>query len=959
MSGAYGAPPVDGRVGFNESVRPIFVKHCLACHGGVKQAGGLSFVWRETALAEADSGAAAIVPGDSTASALIERVGQTDDDLRMPPADHGPRLTADEVGVLRRWIDAGAQWELPWAFQPPIAASPPEVSQTAWPRSPIDRFVLARIEAEGLASAREADRRQWLRRVSFDLTGLPPTDSEAESFLADQSEGAHERVVDRLLASPHFGERWASVWLDLARYADSMGYEKDPNRTIWPYRDWVIDALNSDLPYDQFLLRQHAGDLLAEPSIEDRIATGFHRNTQSNSEGGTDDEEYRWLAVVDRVDTTWQALLGISMGCARCHDHPYDPLTQEDYYAFAALLNNTRDSDLDEDWPTLAAPLDASRRGEAEQLDRQIADARQRLHAMGVRAAEAARDWTPLRFDSVESTRDTRLVVRDGPAGPEVLTEGTVSDNSRFRLAAAAPKGRVTALRVEVLPTDPDAASVIPEEGFVLSRLRLFVIRAEPDRTESAALESEASGAEASRAEVTAPAAQEEEALFSEVFADEADGIFRPIDSIRDTPDGWGAYTRIWRPRRAVFVLQEPLELREGDRLRLELKHSKSAAGRGSYVTRRLRVAASEERLWTELIDDSERARLRETEERLLSERAAIESVATPVFESLPPSLRRTTRLLDRGAYLAPQHAVDAATPGALPQAAGDRLAMARWLGSEENPLTARVMVNRVWSELFGRGLAATIDDLGSTGSPPSHPALLDWLAVRFQGEGGWRLKSLLREVVLSATYRQDARFAPEAHAADPDNRLLTRGPRRRLTAEMVRDQALMLAGKLNPKLGGPPVMPFQPDGVWQTVANSQTWQNSSGDDRFRRAVYTYWKRTAGYPSMMAFDVPTREQCTARRPATNTPLQALVTLNDPAFVELAVAFAERMRQQHEGAPREAIAWGGRLATGRDLPTAAVDELVSLYEETADESGDAFAMGVVANVILNLDATLSK
>lgn len=936
-AGTHGS--AEAPIDFNTQVRPIFVRHCLACHGGVKQAGGLSFVTRELAMAEADSGAPVIEPGDHEASYLYERVVDSDDDSRMPPPQHGRRLDDAELATLRRWIEEGAGWDKPWAFLPPKPAPVPEVTRAAWPRRSLDAFVLARLESEGLAAAAEADRAPWLRRVTFDLIGLPPTGEEIAAFEGDTEPDAHERVVDRLLASPHFGERWAAVWLDLARYADTMGFEKDPERTIWPWRDWVVKALNDDTPYDEFLLKQTAGDLLPGATLADRLATAFHRNTQTNTEGGSDDEEYRWAAVVDRVDSTWAGLLGLSMGCARCHDHPYDPLTQSDYYRFAALLNTTQDADLHEDLPRLAVPKDPARFAEAERLDRELSEVREEIYRHGVALAGERDDWAPLPVDRAESSGQTRLVLRTGERGVEVLAEGTVTDRSTYKLSARAPESlssgrRLTALRIDASPKDPTAAIALPEMGFVLSNLRVFIEHA---------------------------AGEEEEVFLAEVLADEADGFFRPIDSIRDNNSGWGPYTRMRRPRWAAFVLAEPLELAQGDRLRLEIKHGKATDGQGPLVMQRFQVSFTDDSAIAALDEDAVFLKLREREETLLAERTKIPSVATPILKEQPEALRRETRRLERGAFLAPQEPVDPATPRALPGGAGDRLAMARWLGSDENPLTSRVMVNRVWAELFGRGLVETLDDFGSTGASPTHPALLDHLALRFRADLAWSLKGLLREIVLSSTYRQDARATERQIAADPLNRLLARGPRGRLSAEMVRDQALVLSGRFNPRVGGPPVMPYQPEGVWRSVYNNRRWETAEGDERFRRAIYTYWKRTAAYPSLMAFDAPSREQCTVRRPSTNTPLQALVTLNDPAFVELAEGLADRMLARGDDMPRQRIAWAAEEVTSHPLSGASLDELVTLYEETlsAETIDERFAMTVVANVLLNLDAALTK
>ena len=821
----------------------------------------------------------------------------------------------------------------------------------------MDAFVLAKLEAEGLKPSREADRAQWLRRVSFDLVGLPPTEAERAAFESDLAPGAYERAADRLLASPHFGERWASVWLDLARYADTMGYERDPQRDIWPWRDWVVGAFNADMPYNEFLLKQTAGDLIEGATIADRLATALHRNTQTNVEGGTDDEEFRWSAVVDRVDTTWQGVLGMTMGCARCHDHPYDPLWHSDYYRFAAFFNTTRDADLTEDWPKLAVPNDPARYGEAAAIDAELRSVRQQVYELGRNAAEREGVWRPLPVEEATSTGETRLEVR----ADEVVAVGTVTDRSVHTIVCAAPGAPIAALRIDVSPLDPVAALKLPEYGFVLSRLRVLVDRADAIKpvVNEATEEDKAAGKPASKAaESETP---EEELFFVEVLADEADGVYSPLESIKDGLGGWGPYTRMRVPRWAVFVLDKPVTLAEGDRLRVVLKHGMATDGQGPMVMQRFRLSTTDNATVAALASDQALRRLREREADLVTQRKAIPSTEAPVLVQQADAFTRKSYLLDRGAWLSPTEEVQPATPEELPGKASDRLALGEWLGAEGNPLTARVMVNRVWAELFGVGIVETLDDFGSSGAEPSHPELLDDLAARFRDEMAWRLKPLLRELVLSATYRQDSRVSAELAQRDPSNRLLARGPRGRLRAEMVRDQALVLSGRFNAKLGGAPVMPYQPDGVWRSVYNNRTWETAKGDDRFRRALYTYWKRTAAYPSLVAFDAPSRDQCTARRPTTNTPLQALVTLNDPAYVELAEGLAERMLARRDESATERIAWAVEDAAGRPLPKESVDELVKLYEESLAREGadERFALTVVANVVLNLDAALTK
>lgn len=936
----------ESSVDFNRDVRPIFVRHCLACHGGVKQAGGLSLVWSETALGESDSGAS-IAPGDADGSYLIDRVVEADDEFRMPPAEHGRRLSEDEVATLRRWIDEGASWTLPWAMIPPRAVDPPAVG-SGWARGPIDRFVYRRLAAEGLAPSPEASRLAWLRRVSFDLVGLPPSESERDAFLADERPGAYGRVVERLLASPHFGERWATLWLDLVRYADTKGYEKDVHRDIWPYRDWVIRAFDADTPYDRFLVEQLAGDLLPDPTMATRLATAMHRNTPTNVEGGTDDEEFRVAAVVDRVDTTWQAIGGLTFGCARCHDHPYDPITHRDYYRYLACFNSTQDADLAEDFPHLSVPLDPARWAEAEALDTEILTARGELFDLGVELADSA-EWRGVAFDSAESTGATEMRLHPvaesigGSAGDgvEARAGGTITDRSVYTLAAPAPAGRVTALRLDALPTDLEAALAQPEMGFVLARLRMYVER------------------RGARHEV----------FFHAVLTDDAAPFFDPEDSIADNASGWSAYSRLLRPRWAVFVvdagLDGPVELVEGDRLTIVLKHDKALDGQDAIVLRRLRVSLTDDARFARLIDDRAFLGLRGRLADLVERRDALPSQSTPVLSERPDGHDRPTHRFERGNRLVKAERVDAGTPDVLPAAPSSgepaRLQMARWTASADNPLTARVWVNRVWSELFGQGLVATLDDFGSTGAAPTHPHLLDHLAQRFVEEWGWRLKPLLAEIVLSATYRQDARVDENLVRRDPKNRLLARGPRTRLRAEMIRDQALRLSGRFNDARFGPPVMPYQPEGVWRSVYNGQDWTNAKNNDRFRRAIYTYWKRTAAYPSLVAFDAPSRDRCVAQRATTNTPLQALVAMNDPAFVELAEAFAERMLALDADTPGR-IAWGYAMATGATPSAKSLAALAALHRSTragGELASEKSAMAVVAGALLNLDATLSK
>jgi len=744
-------------VSFNRDIRPLLAKNCFACHG--PDEGSRKSELRLDTLEGATTdlaGQRALVPGQPEKSELVRRVESLDADVVMPPRDSGHELSEDEKKLLRNWIAEGGEFTVHWSFARPTKGELPPVKRADWPKHAIDRFVLARLESEKLTPVAQADRYRLIRRVSLDLTGLPPTPEQADAFVADSGDAAFEKVVDRLLASDAYGEHWARKWLDLARYADTKGYEKDRHRDIWKFRDWVINALNQDMPYDQFTIEQLAGDLIPESTNQQKLATAFHRNTMTNDEGGTDNEEFRIAAVKDRVDTTMQVWMGLTMGCAKCHSHKYDPISQQDYYSFYAFFNQTEDADRSDDFPTLPLPT--------------------------------------------------------------------------------------------------------PEQTKQIGKL-------------------------------------------------EAD----------------------------IKALQEQQKSKP---------------------------------------DEATEAMIKAQQKSLTDLRNSV--TKTPVMRELAEGKRRETRLHQRGNFLDPGDVVQPAVLGLFGSLSDDaptsRLAVARWITQEENPLTSRVMVNRVWARLFGIGLVETEEDFGTQGMLPSHPELLDWLAVDFR-ENGWSIKKLIRTIVLSSTYQQAATVTPEKLKADPRNILLSRGPRFRLSAETVRDQALAVSGLLTHKVGGPSVMPPQPDGVWKSTYNALKWQDATGEDRYRRGLYTYWKRTSPYPAMTTFDAGSGEVCQIRRVRTNTPLQALVTLNDPAFVEAAGALAERM-SRIDGGMAEKIRRGFRLALTRPPSKGEVARLVRLYEtlfsdlppgsDAANrlvqagklESGDA-ALIAVANVLLNLDETLMK
>jgi Protein of unknown function (DUF1553)/Protein of unknown function (DUF1549)/Planctomycete cytochrome C len=814
--------PKTHKVDFNREVRPILAKNCLACHGQdeAKRAKGLRLDHREGAVKPLKSGEPAIVPGDPDSSAVVLRITEEDETLRMPPKKHGNRLTPAEIDVLKRWIGEGAEYAAHWALIAPKALPLPSITDKAWARNGIDYWVLSRLENERLKPSSEADRTTLLRRVSLDLRGLPPTLGEVDKYLEDKAPDAYEKAVDRFLGEPAYGERWARMWLDQARYADSAGYGSDPLRpTIWRYRDWVIDAFNRNLPFDRFTLEQIAGDLLPNATLEERVATAFHRNSMTNTEGGTDDEEFRVAAIKDRVDTTMQVWMGLTMGCAKCHSHKFDPITHDDYYRFYAIFNQTADQDQPSEAPVIAAAT-STIRDRIQKIDEEIAPLRTILEASTAALATAQAKWE----SSLGSTE------------------------------APARKG-------------------LPKE--ILAILDLSADRRTKSQTESLA------------------------------------------------------------------------------------KHFRTIAPELKPV--RDRIVALEKA------------------------KPVIPSV--PVMVELAPERHRVTHILRKGNFLEPGDVVGPDLPRSLPAwpegTPKNRLGLAHWLVDRQNPLTARVAVNRYWAQIFGVGLVETEEDFGTQGEPPSHPELLDWLAVHYR-DSGWNTKALLRLIVTSATYRQSSKVRPELLEKDPRNRLLARAPRVRLEAEMVRDQALALSGLLSQKVGGPSVFPPQPGGLWQAAFNGErTWSTSEGEDRYRRGLYTFWRRTVPYPSMAVFDAPSREICAIRRVRTNTPLQSLVTLNDPVYVEAAQALARRIVREGGSDVASRARLGLRLCLCREPRPEQVEPLVALYAQEHEryrktpaaamslateplgpiplgmEPADLAAWTTVANVLLNLDSVLTK
>lgn len=936
-------------VEFNRDVRPLLTKNCTTCHGGVMKAGGVSFLYREDVLGNGESGLPVVVPGHPEKSEMIARITSTEDVVRMPPPEHHPDpLTAGEIDILTRWIKQGAEWQEHWAFQHPVDAPVPETRDPTWPATSLDSFILARLDQENLTPSPEAPHTEWLRRVTLDLTGLPPTLEEFtafESTHAENPQAARETVVDRLLASPAYGERFATMWLDLARYSDTFGFEKDPHRDIWPFRDWVIDAFNADMPYNDFTLRQLAGDLLENPEPGDLIATAFHRNTQNNTEGGTDDEEYRMEAVIDRTNTTWTAWNGMTFGCVQCHDHPYDPIPHQGYYEFLAFFNNTEDVDLNNDFPRTKVAKNPAQQAEAVMLEKHILAHREEINDDARDVAKSLAGWSLFRTTEAIATPFTGRLNQTSEG--DIQSSGTTPDDSVFTLRGAASD--IGAIRLDILPLNDDPTQW-DERGAVVTHFTAAFLALDGTRREIP---------------------------IREAVADFLAGPHDPKDAIRKNPHGFGEFPMMKRPRTAWFVPVSPAVPEPGESLEINLGHGAKCNGNNqNTVLRRFRIETTADPTLAAFLATTERTETWQKHKSLESRYAAIQGIAIPVMRERSEAARRETRVFIRGN----RTTLDAPVEPNIPQIFGrpenvtNRLDMARWITSEANPTSARVLANRLWAEMFGTGIVDTLGDFGSSGSLPSHPELLDHLALRLRDHHQWRIKPFLREIALSASYRQSNRSTPDLLEQDPRNRLLARGPRQRLTAEMVRDHALALSGLLTPSLGGPPVFPPQPDGVWNSVYSGANWKTAEGPNRYRRALYTYHKRTAGHPAMLTFDAPDRDLCSEQRLPTNTPLQALVTLNDPAHIEFAAAFADRMIDAAPTDLRAQLTHGYRLITLRS-PDPEVLEILSEFHQDAleqyraspaiaralapDGSPEKATMILLANTLLNSDAALNR
>lgn len=877
-------------VDFNTQVKPIFNNKCISCHGGVKRKAGFSLLFRSEAMANTESGKPAIIPGKPDQSELIRRITLNDPEERMP-YKHEP-LSKKEIDILRQWIKQGAPWGDHWAYVPVKQVEAPE-SNSPWIKNGIDHFILEKLDKEKIKPAIQADKATLLRRVSLDITGLPASLKLAGEFLTNTKESAYQQLVDSLLASQHFGERWAALWLDLARYADTKGYERDDSRTIWRYRDWLINAFNEDKPYDQFLTEQIAGDLLPHPTDAQYIATAFHRNTMTNDEGGTDNEEFRTAAVLDRVNTTWEVLMGTSFACVQCHSHPYDPFTHDEYYKFVAFFNNTRDEDTYEEYPVIKHFPDS--------LEKQL---------------ESLNSWLLQNTSADKAEKFIRFVKTWEPS-------------------------------IHSLTADQFVNSELADTKWLVFRNN-------------------------GRARLKKVNLQNKDRLFVRFRTGLKDGVWKIH---LDYPDGPVLKTITVKPTKGWSIEEFEFPIQTG-------VHDLYL----SYTNPNLKKP-DDSGIWFDWFHFTEQFPGKDKPGYSTSQKnfyllLHANVPTTPIMMENPSDMHRTTNVFERGNWLLKGKAVEAGTPHALNKFPSNvpknRLGLARWLTDTKNPLTARTMVNRLWEQLFGTGLVETLEDMGTQGAIPTHKELLDYMSWKFMTDFQWSVKKMIKEIVMSATYRQSSKADSVIIATDPYNKLYARGPRVRLSAEQVRDQALAISGLLSETMYGPGVMPPQPGGIWQSPYNGKDWKNSQGKEKYRRALYTYWKRTAPYPSMITFDGAMREVCISRRIRTNTPLQALVTLNDEAYLEMARAFAYRMKKEEDEDVRQQISKGYEIAMYKTITPEKLKALKKLYtvslqkfrkdkDKTCEMIGfmnehnnpETAALVVVANAMLNLDEVITK
>jgi hypothetical protein len=1017
-----------GKTDFQKQIRPILSDNCFQCHGPDPKTrmAGLRLDTKEDALAVRKNGSA-LVPGKPESSLLYKRITETNAALRMPPASSHKSLTPAQVETLKRWIAEGAPWQEHWSFVAPAKIKPPAVRNAAWVRTPIDRFILARLEAQGLAPAPEADRRTLIRRAALDLTGLPPTPAEIEQYLADVSPQAYERMIDRYLESPHYGEHRARYWLDVARYGDTHGIHVDNYREIWPYRDWVIQAFNRNLSFDRFTIEQLAGDLLPGATLDQRIATGFHRCNVTTNEAGIIEDEYAEIYAKDRADTTGAVWLGMTVGCASCHDHKFDPISQKDFYSLGAFFRNTTQNVMDGNIPDTPPVVVVPRKEDREEwtrLNTRLAAIQGQMRETRKSAGEAFASWLANR------SKTTAAWPLDKTAELFRADIAALAGSSPLVRLGESPVPGVPALHFlknEGLPVanaprldaeQPFSISIsfffpAAEQGYTIAShqnlkdkgrgwlidvgARVIGVRLIGDdgrniEIRAAHLEQIKHGTwnhisvsyDGSRHQTGLSLFLNGRAIPTQGRGNQnvelrgSIGVDSPLVLGRSLADGAIADFRIFNR-----VLSES----EASLLHEWLAIEKALGEESGELTQQDRSAL----LTYFLVKEYEPFRKLAAEQHQLNSRSraiARRGAVTLVMQERADS-NPSAYVLYRGAYDQKRERVEANTPAALPPMPADlprnRLGFAQWLFRPEHPLTARVTVNRMWQEVFGAGLVKTPDDFGSQGEPPSHPELLDWLAVDFR-ENGWDVKRFYKQLLLSATYRQAAITTPAKLAKDPGNRLLSRGPRFRMDAEVVRDSMLAASGLLVRQVGGPSVKPYQPEGIWEAVAmlgsNTRFYQRDQGDGLYRRSLYTFWKRSAPPPAMEIFNAPTRESCTVRRERTNTPLQALATMNDEQYVEAARTLAERSMQSTAAIDARLDYLTLRiLARPLRLDERAIakkayeefrthyaahpedaEKLLSAGERKRDASlplADYAALAMLTNQLMNLDEALNK
>ncbi|MGL4630324.1 MAG: DUF1553 domain-containing protein [Leadbetterella sp.] len=871
-------------VSYSKDVKPILNKHCISCHGGVKKQGGYSLLFEQEALSKAKSGKYGIVPGDASASEIIKRFHSHDSEERMPY--HKDPLKEEEIATLEKWIEQGAKWETHWAYIPVKKQTIPDGDEN-WVKQDVDNFIYSNAKNAGLEVSTQADPLTLARRVSLDLVGFPLRSKSYDQFIAQPTDKNYETYVNDLLASPHFGEKWTSMWLDLARYADTKGYERDHTRQIWKYRDWLIEAFNSDLPYDQFLVKQIAGDLLPNSTDNDLIATAFHRNTMTNDEGGTDNEEFRVAAVVDRVNTTWETLMGTTFACVQCHSHPYDPITHEEYYKFMSFFNNTRDEDTSSDYPLL-------RQYKNE-------DKAKLTHIeswLGAHVSESEKKKITLFLKTLHPSYNT--LTMDDFVNSELVDTKFLgmrkNSHARFKNVNLSNKKSIL-FKTRII--DPG------------SKLQLRIDRPNGEVISEIALTSK-----------------------KDEFWKTMEAPLKKIDGKHDV----------------YFVFQNPGVL---DPIKTSIWID--------WVSFNDYLEADNKPGFTNIKKD------------MMYLINTVPENTVPIFLENPEDFRRKNQVFERGSFLARTKEVTPGVPAIFgKEKVNSRYELAKWLTSPQNPLVSRTMINRFWEQLFGTGLVETLEDMGSQGANPVSQPLLDHLSYTFMNEYKWSMKKMIKTLVVSSTYRQSSLATPDQLAKDQFNKYLARGSRVRLSAEQVRDQALAVSGMLNTQMFGAPVMPYQPEGVWSSPYNADKWKRSQDNQQYRRAIYTFWKRTSAYPSMINFDAMGREVCVSRRIRTNTPLQAFVTLNDSVYVDLAAQLAERSMKQANNLPKESISIAYKKVTGRPISHKRLEVLTNLWIESkrkfkpenmkkliGSSNPDKAAMVLVCNSIFNLDEVITK